>query len=414
MRRLLIISLLFRLILAPLAHHGDSYEFLNWGKNLEEFGLKGFYLRDTPDASDPNYPPGFYYVLLLNQKLYTLTRAATWQINVSIPPFPSQLFAWLDSDQGRIFFNKLPALLADIGLGYLIYHFVKEIKNRKAGVISSSIFLFSPPIWYNSSVWGSTESIFALPLLASFYAVYKKRLVAAAILFMVAFLIKPTVLIALPIFAFSWLRSVKVSLFIKSALIILPLFYLVHLPFNTSLTPVWIINLYKNDVLREVLGYFVANSFNFWGLLFGFEPLPDSTLLLGIPGRIWGYSIFLSFAIYILLRLWRKITSPNILFAAALLSFAGFLFLTRVHERYFYLTLIFLAPLAGLEKKFKYPFWILSGIHLINLYHFWWTPRIDFLVNFFSLRAVEQSLILFNIGTFVWLFTAFRKEYAKA
>ena len=413
MRKILIFSLVFRLLLAPLAYHGDSFEFLNWGKNLQEFGTDGFYLRDTPDASDPNYPPGFYHMLLFNQVLYRLTRAVFWQINISIPPFPSHVFVWLDSDQGRIFFNKLPAIFSDVGLGYLIYLFVKDIKNRKAGIIASSAFLFSPPIWYNSTVWGSTESIFALPLLAAFYAVYKKKLILSSVLFTTAFLIKPIVLLALPVFLFWWLRSVKILTFVKAALISLTFFYLVHVPFHPDGTAAWILKLYRDDVLREVLGYLVANAFNFWGFIFGFEPKPDSTLLLGIPGAIWGYSIFASFTAYLLLRLKKKITPRNLLLAAALLSFAGFLFLTRVHERYFYLTLLFLAPLVGVEKKLKNAFWVLSGIHLANLYHFWWVPRIDFLVAVLSTKIVERSLILFNFAVFFWLLKTFRKEHAK-
>lgn len=414
MRKILILSLVFRLLLAPWTYHGDSIEFLNWGKNLQEFGTQDFYLRDTPDASHPNYPPGFYLVLLATQNIYQAAKNFLWNLNVWIKIFPSNLYLWFESDYGRILFNKFPAIFADIGLGYLIYLFVKDIKNQNKGIAASSLFLLSPPIWYNSAVWGSTESIFALPLAASLYAIYKKKLILAAILFMVAFLIKPTVLVTLPIFALSWLKSVNFSLFIKTAFIAIPLFYLIHIPFNTSLTPAWIINLYKNNVLREVLGYFVANAFNFWGLLFGFEPKLDSSLIVGIPGRTWGYFIFTAFAGYFVWKLRSKISQSNILLATALLSFAGFLFLTRVHERYFYLTLLFLAPLAGFRKNIKNVFWLLSGIHLVNLYHFWWVPRIDFLVNFFSSRIVEQSLILINIGAFVWLFRTFQKDYAKA
>ena len=413
MRKILIFSLVFRLILAPWAFHGDSYEFLNWGKSLQEFGTESFYLRDTPDASHPNYPPGFYLVLLANQNIYQVAKNLLWQLNVYVKIFPSNLFLWFESDYGRILFNKLPAIFADVGLGYLIYLFVSDIKNQKAGTLASSLFLLSPPIWYNSAVWGSTESIFSFPLVASFYAIYKKKLIIAAFLFAAAFLIKPTVLITLPIFAPLWFKSADLRLFIKTSLIAIPLFYLAHLPFNANLTPVWILNLYKNDVLREVLGYFVANAFNVWGLLFGFEPKPDSALLLGIQGRVWGYFIYASFAGYFLWKVRNKISQPNLFFAMALLSFVGFLFLTRIHERYFYLTLLFLAPLAGFRRTIKNAFWLLSGIHLVNLYHYWWVPRIDFLVNFLSLRIVEQGLILFNIGLFVWLFTLFRKEYAK-
>lgn len=427
MKQIIFCALLLRLLIAPLTYHGDVFDSLNWGKDLYQKGLVGFYFRDIPDAGPPNYPPGFYYLLLANQYLYQGVKNLLWKININFPPFPSNLFIYFESDKGRIFFNKLPAIFSDLGIGYLIYLFVSQLKDKKTGLVSASFFLFSPPNWYNSTVWGQTEPLFALPLLGSFYAIYRKRYILAPLCFTISFLIKPTCLLTLPIFFLWWIKETRKSDILKGVILSLVLFYLVHLPYKPTVTLSWILNLYRYGI-REVLGYLVANAFNFWAFIFGFEPRLDNIEMLGISAYKWGLIIFGGFVIYFLYKLPRakdprysrslnkikRVKDAKIyLSAAALLTFSGFLFLTRIHERYFYLTLLTLAPLLGLDERIKKVFIILSGVHLVNLYHFWWIPRIDFLVKFFSVRVVEQFLTLTNFSVFFYLVKLFKKNYAK-
>lgn len=412
MKKIFLAALALRLILAPVAHHGDVFEFLNWGKNLEELELQGFYLRDTPDAGDPNYPPVFYHILLANQWAYQAAKNLLWQINVLIPPFPSGVYTWFAQDSGRIFFNKLLAILGDLGIGYFVYRWVREIKSKKAGIVASAAFLFSPPIWYNSSVWGSTESIFSLPLIASFYALYRKQLVTSSLLYTLSFLIRPTVLLVLPVFALWWLKSAKPKSLFHALLANALFFYAVHIPFQEN-TLTFIAHLYRYDI-REYLGYLVANAFNFWALIFGFEPRSYDFGFLGLPAYLWGFLLVGLFTIYFLLRLNEGILPKKVFLSSALLSFAGFLFLARIHERYFYFTLLFLAPLVAFDRRVKHAFWALSAIHLLNLYHFWWVPRIEVLIELLSTRIVEQVIIVVNIGVFFWLLRLFHAKYAKA
>lgn len=412
MKKIVLFALLLRISLAPFFSHGDTHEYLNWGKSLYQSGTDDFYFRDTADAEQPNYPPGFYYILLINQFIYEAVRDLFWQINLTFDLFPSNLFLWLDSDKGRIFFNKLPAILADVGIGYLIYLFVKEFKDPLVAKLSASAFLFSPPIWYNSAVWGSTESLFSLPLFASFYAIYKKKTSFAPVFFTISFLIKPTVLLALPILGLWLIRQWNPRKLIGALIISAILFYLSHIPFHPQDTAFWIVKLYRDDI-REILGYLTANAFNFWGLIFGFAPRPDSTLFLGIPAYFWSFGFFGFFILYFFKSINRKSKAQAYLFGTALLVFAAFLFLTRMHERYFYLTIPFLATLVGLDRNIQKAFWLVSGVHFINLYHFWWVPPVDGLINFFSSRQIEQALIVINMAVFIWLFNIFRREYAK-
>jgi len=410
--KIFLLALLLRFVLAPLAHHSDVIDPLNWGKNLENFGFLGFYSRTIPDAGPPNYPPGFYYILAINQWIYRLVKNILWKINLGIPLFPSGFYLWFESDLGRIFFNKLPAIFADLGIGYLIYLFVSQIKNKKLGLISLSLFLFSPPIWFNSAVWGQTESLFAFPLLLSFYLLYRKRLELAVVFLILSFLVKPTVILVLPIFAYWWLKDGNRKRLFGGAVLAITLFYIVHLPFNLRDTSSFILNLYQYNI-REILGYLVANAFNLWGLFFGFKPKVDSILLLGIPAYAWGISLYVTFSLCLLSKL-QKNKDPKIYFlSAALLAFAGFLFLTRIHERYFYLTLLFLAPLTTVDKKLRNIFFLLSGVYFLNLYHFWWIPRIEILINFLSFgdHLIPRILSFVNFLIMIYLFRYFLRQF---
>jgi hypothetical protein len=131
----------------------------------------------------------------------------------------------------------------------------------------------------------------------------------------------------------------------------------------------------------------------------------------GISYFIWGLCLFSLFVFIILIRLGKKPSSVNFLLATLLCSIAGFLFLPKMHERYFYTSLVFLACFAALDKKWLFGFIFFSLVHLINLYHNWWCPKIPFLINLFSNLTVIRVIILVSILSFGWLLRFYlRKE----
>ena len=155
------------------------------------------------------------------------------------------------------------------------------------------------------------------------------------------------------------------------------------------------------------INYLVANAFNIWALVFGFDNRPDTTPFLGIPIYVLGNLIFLMFILICMVSIILKRTKidfKNILLISAFSAFTAFMFLPRMHERYFYPTLLLLLPLTGSDKKIRYLTIILSIIHFLNLYHFFWVPHIDFLVSFFSNQLVEKTLIFLNLACFFYLF----------
>lgn len=411
---ILLASFVVRIILAPLAEHGDVINYYWWAKDIYENGLLGFYERHIPNAMPPTYPPVTSYFFYLSAAFQGLLWKVFWFLNISIKAFPSNLVFWLESERGWYFVNKLPAIFADLGIVYVVYLLVKKIKTAKNAKIAALLFGLLPPFWYSSAVWGQTDSIFALFMLMAFYLLFEGKMVFSGIFYLLSFLTKPTSFFALPIFALYWLKKGKFKSLAVTAILALGLIFILYFPFHPSGTLPWVVEFYQNSLGGE-LDYIVANAFNFWGLVHGFGNVSETASFLGLPSHFVGYATYsalLVYWIYVFLKT-RKVSPSFLLLLSALISFSAFLFLPRMHERYFYPVLLLLLPLVSLDKKTRNVFYLVSFIHVVNLYHFWWVPRIDFLVELLSNRLVEGFLILLNFYAFYLLFDI-QKSYTKS
>lgn len=412
--KIILLAFILRLIISFLGYHGDVIDFYWWTRDLVFNGFAGFYDRNIDNAVRPIYPPVTSYLFWLGGMFHELVLKIFWFLNVNISIFPSNLIYWMESPQGWIIFDKLPAILSDLGIIYVLYLFGKSMKGEKAGLMAAKIFAFVPVFFYNSALWGQTESVFALPMLVAFYLLYKGKIKSSIVFYTLAILTKPTAFFPLPIFIYWVLRKGKLKEVVMGALQSIALTLVLYFPFHSEGLINWVIAFYMNS-LKGVLGYTVANSFNFWALIFGFDNRPDTSLLLGIPANLIGYSLFILSTVGIIFLLTRKKDNINlILISSVIVSFAAFMFLPRMHERYFYPTLVMLIPAVVLSKSVRKVFWAASTIHLINLYHFWWVPKIGFLVKFLSIMWGEKFIILLNISVFAYLIYVFKKYYEKA
>lgn len=402
---ILLSALILRLIIAPFFEHGDVVQYYYWAMDLWNKGFLGFYDRNIANAMRPTYPPVTSYLFWLSALLHEFTWKIFWFLNNSIPIFPSNLVFWLESEKGWYFFNKLPAIFADTLIIWLLYKFTQNLSPKKLTLLPSLFFAFLPPFWYNSSLWGQTDSIYALFMLAAFYFINKNRIVISALFFLLAILTKPTCLFVLPVFLFWWLKKAKFKAVISAIFINFLVMITFYFPFHPQNLLSWIVTFYERSLGGE-LSYIVANSFNFWALIFGFQNVPEKTLFLDLPAYIIGNGLFLLTLIaciaYLYIR--RKIINfKTVLISASFVSFSAFMFLPRMHDRYFYPVLILLLPLVGLDKKIRFIVLALSLIHFVNLYHFFWVPRVDFWVSLLSNNFVEKEIIILNISLFFFL-----------
>src|SRR4030042_4268511 len=399
MKKLLVSALIFRIFLSFLTYHPDTLDFLGWTKDININGLKGIYFHDVADAGPANYPPLFYIYLNANNKIYSVVDSFLWRINLKVPSFPSGMYLLFKSDEGIIWFNKLTPILFDLGVGYLIYRIVGKYTDKKRGRLSSAFYLFAPPSWYVSSLWGQFDSMYVFFFLLSVYLILQKRVTWSMFFLTISLLIKPNSLFVLPVYLLYLMRYTKIRSVIYGGVASLMVIFLSGYYFIGNANVYLIVQFYTKYI-REISGYISSNAFNFWGLFYGFGPKSDSVSLFGLELFWWGIFLYLVMAVYLLVKLLKKCSEKQLIISLLLISYGSFIFLTRMHERYFYLSYIFLIITAFVYTKLRKYLYIATGVFFLNLYHYWWYPYLDISKQFFSLRVTEILLCLVNLGVF--------------
>jgi hypothetical protein len=106
--------------------------------------------------------------------------------------------------------------------------------------------------------------------------------------------------------------------------------------------------------------YISQFGFNPWGMVFGFTDddaawfgIGTALAMAGIVGSLW------------LLRFRRDLV--GLLAVSVLLGLVIYYLPTRVHERYLYGAIAFLAPLAAVDRRLRWPFIQLSLVFFVTL-----------------------------------------------
>ena len=181
-------GLILRLLLATFPGFGiDVGTFAAWSYQLADTGPWNFY--DTDAFTD--YAPGYLYIL--------------WFIGEAKNLFQDLGIITLTNKQYE-FILKLPSIVADLASAYLLYKLL-EGQKQEARVAAALAYLLLPVTWFTGAVWGQVDSLLAFFLLLSLYFIGKGRPIAGGIAFVVAFLVKPQAIAALPFLAFWILRQ---------------------------------------------------------------------------------------------------------------------------------------------------------------------------------------------------------------
>jgi Gpi18-like mannosyltransferase len=180
---LLAVGLALRLIIAYLlpgsGFRVDISSFQFWANELADHGINGFYARAAAPQHGffADYTPGYLYVL------------------------------WLVGTVGNVVggvgdFIKIPPILGDLALAYLVWSMVRELGgSERAAKLGALIVLLNPVTWFDSVVWGQVDSVGVVALLLSVRELWRDRPERSAILAATAALIKPQLGIMIPIVA---------------------------------------------------------------------------------------------------------------------------------------------------------------------------------------------------------------------
>lgn len=400
---LIFIALAVRLLIAfwsfGFRENTDVLRYRDWGRIAYLHGLSETYKQDylTFGTLPNNQPPGS---LLIVSGMYRFWIESS-RVILKITKAPEGSLQWVNGPLLN-FYLRLPSIVADLAIGAIIYLLVRKKSSEKDSLIASSLFLFNPVIFYNSSFWGQMDSINNLFLLFTFFAIYIKKIELIFPLYILSLLIKmsslpffPLIILLSYVGAKKDIKRVVTSLFF--GIIILFIF---TLPVsNTSW--LWIMSFVVSNGIGEIQNI-TAFAFNFWWVVF------KPAILIGSPDSLYSFSeirlfnspqgtekyfgsnlfnltliIFLFFITPVLLSILRlkqkilKIENLALLFATT--SLLIFLFLPRMHERYLYPLFPFLAIYIGSKRKLLPVFILLSILSMINLYVVWHPFKIPIL-----------------------------------
>ncbi|MCL2407392.1 MAG: phospholipid carrier-dependent glycosyltransferase [Defluviitaleaceae bacterium] len=303
-------------------HINDLNTFTSWAQTLWGGGLRDFYAN--PGWTD--YLPGYMYVLYVIGGL-------------------AEFFGVEPGGAGYNFLLKLPAILADLGIGVLLYKIAlsKPLKTALSPVFIASLFVFNPIPIMLSTVWGQVDSVFGVFLLWSLYMLSRERDMEAYLLLAVSILIKPLALMFGPVYIAIFIlriwkagvgRKVRAFLYQFSYITCAAAFIVAaYLPFMT-----W--PMAESAAVRQTIEsltnrypFTALNAYNVYTMA-GLNWADIGGTFLGIGYEVWNVlALAAAAAVGVFLVLKNK-SAWSVYIAAALICTIVFTFGARMHERY--------------------------------------------------------------------------------
>ena len=339
----------------------DQNTFIAWGNRAASVGFGSFY-----DAWS-DYLPGYIYVLWVLAKVETLGTVSTTVL------------------------YKLPAILGDLAVGYIIYHILR--KKPKVALLASAAYLFNPALLANSTFWGQVDILTSLFSLLSI--VFVNIWPLSAVFLAAGIAMKPQALMAAPIiFTLALQNKWKLNKYAKYGIVSTGAFLLFFVPFNSGDNLLGFV--YERLVTTvEQYPYGSVNAFNFWGL-WGFWKEDSFSA---------GVLILLTVGLFTLMN--RRLAAQKPYHLLAILFLVNFLFTTRMHERHM---LPALAPvvIAAASTPVLWLVYVgLSATYVANMYYSYHWITQDFLEVF------NPTVIKMFIITNLLLFIALVKQTVK-
>lgn len=340
-------------LIGAVAYFGNETDmncFIAWGDMIYNDGFKNFYLSD----SFTDYPPGYMYILYV---IAALRHALdlTWDSSLSVV------------------LTKMPAMLADLGIGYFIYRVAGKYFKKSGAAILSAFYLFCPAVILDSAVWGQTDSVYTLFVVWMCYLITEKKLIPSYFSFAVAILLKPQALMFAPVLIFGIIDQVfledfnwkKFGINLGLGIVAILMIGLFMLPFG-----------FQEALAQytETLGsyeYATVNAYNIW-TLFGKNWAPQADIFLGLTYKTWGTVFIVLTVIASGLISFRAKKNPSKYYlTAAFIITSVFLFSVRMHERYIFPAIIFLLLAYAIypKKEILFSYLAIASCAFLNMAH---------------------------------------------
>ncbi len=357
--------MLLRAALVPLYAYRltggtDEGEYKTWMQGIHEHGILNVF-RTTPT----DYV-GYHWILWL------ITLAYGWFGGSSYGDTAPALHVMI----------KLPGILFDGVLIALIYmitqRFVDAQPQRPASratalglpLIAAAVIAFQPAVVYDSAVWGQTDSVISVFMLASILFATRRMPIAAGACWALGFIVKPQPIVIAPLIAvLTFQRGDWRSLLKMTA---------AGLAVGLIVTGPWIVH---GDLLRigriyktlanEDLGRLSGNSWNIWWFRdVAAHPRPHDALFAQLSQptyRITGTLLSGAAGLLALAYVWTKPNLERALIAAAYIVFAFYMLPVSSHDRYLYPLFALLLPVAMVQRRWFWLYGLLSVTFFVSL-----------------------------------------------
>ncbi|QQS44374.1 hypothetical protein IPM65_02120 [Candidatus Roizmanbacteria bacterium] len=421
---IILLGIFIRLSIMFVDFSFDVLNHISWAKDVWNRGLYAFYETRSIDVYGteyPNYPPLAIGLFAPFYPLYQWLFGTFWQLNLTVPAFPSVVVIFMERLHFQAGLMKIPAILSDFGLAWILAQITEKLypKRKHLKVLVMSLILLHPTFFYNSAFFGQIDSIpLFLMALAVYFSFFVKKPYWSFVILTAAVLVKPTVFVFLPVFMISFFSRYGLKTTLKGAVISILLFWLAFQPMAQKPgDPLYPFILYKEGILdTQSIGAVTNAAYNAWALYPPLFFVPAETSLIGsITYGTVGTIIAGGFILALSVLYWKNRSGKLSLFIAlSLCAFASFLFLTKMHERYLILILPFLLVPAVKYRSIMYAWGILSLISFLNLYKSWSVPKVEPIVQALSSDPIVIILSAINVLLFLYVFRFFVSHNQKA
>lgn len=396
---ILILAALTKLAIAVFnTNTFDVFWYRTWVLDIQK-GLFTIYSRAGDISLD--YPPLFIVLLYPISLLYKLVAPGSFEIT-------------------DMLFMKLIPITFDLLSGLLIYYIGKDIKDENAGIIAATVWLLNPAVFFNSTIWGQTDTLLAFLIITTFFLLFKEKIIGATVVYACACMIKFQCAFLAPIFLFGLIyglkkRSVKyiILCFVSALLTVAAVF----VPFSIGAENPWLIF----DVYFGPMGsypYCTVNAANLYAVL-GLNWVDNTTdFIFGLNYNVVGYILVglgVAFTIYCLIIGKKK----SLIISSAFLMQHIFMFMTDMHERYQFVILPLLLMAWIIYKNSRF-FKLFIGYSVVILLNEWFVlanftktkmPLIDYFDVLLAVLGVV-NILLYILTLYEFIKFTFNNEKA--
>ena len=258
---------------------------------------------------------------------------------------------------------KAANMIVALAVAGLLLAITRGLGNARFALLVPIAFLLNPAVLFDIAVWGETEPVALLLLLASILAAQRSSARWAWVLLALTFLGKPTIILPAALAGIYYLRLFPLKRTLEGISAAVPAVTAVTLPFIASGYPpsiaidpiLGILKVFGGSEMESVFQVVSFDAYNIWTLVtllahgeHGLSRLnfPDSTMFLGaISYHQIGMVAFLALVVVVsgwLLTSRRVAKDPALIFLAlAFVTLAELVLPTRAIARYLVFPLVF-------------------------------------------------------------------------